>query len=104
MSKAVLVMEMPDSCRECKMFVQSMFYYCAAKDYETEDKWIDECEWLRHNYAAKRPDWCPLEPLSYEQLNDVEEVWEETVFDDDGCPIDCPCKKDYPDCYCQPFT
>lgn len=21
-------------------------------------------------------------------------------FDNDGCPVDCPCKDDYPDCYC----
>ena len=25
----------------------------------------------------------------------------ETEFDDNGCPRNCPCREDYPDCYCQ---
>ena len=38
------------------------------------------------------------------KLKDDEPEWGETEFDENGCPVDCPCLELYPDCYCKHIT
>ena len=56
MSKAVLVMDMPESCFGCN------FLYCNA------DAGIDSCQAMKvsrivDSETYERPDWCPLREL-----------------------------------------
>ena len=46
--KAILVIEMPDSCRECPLELQK--YQCAVNSEIMKDNTI-------------RQDWCPLKPM-----------------------------------------
>ena len=52
-----ITLEIPSSCRDCQLFIQE-FYYCAGL---CEDI-AGQMEWLKNNYAAGRPDWCPIKP------------------------------------------
>ena len=56
MSKAVLVIDMPESCDYCRMasLVSNDDVMCAI-DRMTKRKYEDACK--------DRPDWCPLVPL-----------------------------------------
>lgn len=38
----------------------------------------------------------------FNEVND--ELIKKTEFDEDGCPVNCPCKEDYPDCYCMGYV
>lgn len=56
MNKAILVIDMPDSCGECPIhasYADSAFsireYWCAAKGEDV--------------YPKSKPDWCPLKPV-----------------------------------------
>ena len=62
MSKAILVIDMPNSCIKCPCFQFGMDNYCAVTDNTI------------YNYENERPTSCPLKPAPEEQ-----EVW----FDDD---------------------
>lgn len=48
MSKAVLIMDMPESCRECPL--ELIKGQCAVNSEITKDNTI-------------KPDWCPLRPM-----------------------------------------
>lgn len=60
MSKAILIMDMPESCDECPFcireaidkYLEEYIDYCMFSDEDI----LDEC-------MFKRPDWCPLQPL-----------------------------------------
>lgn len=63
MNKAILVIDMPDSCGECPIhasYADSAFsireYWCAVKGEDVNPK--------------NKPDWCPLQPAPKEQ-----EIW-----------------------------
>ena len=50
--------EVPNSCRECPLFVQGVApYYCAGDT----TYYGEHSDWLANNYASGRPDWCPIE-------------------------------------------
>lgn len=54
MSKAVLVMDMPESCDMCDLTdMVNGKMYCGAPG----------CGKLTEDYISCRPDWCPLRPL-----------------------------------------
>lgn len=65
MSKAVLVMDMPKDCYECKL-----------QDWLT-CRIVKKC-----NTAHKKPDWCPLKPLPDKKphTEDVLEVFVNTGY------------------------
>ena len=65
MSKAMLIMDMPESCAECKLYVKGK--------YRT-----DKCRitMLEMNNKFGKPSWCPLRELP--------ERWEPTSLDDDA--------------------
>jgi hypothetical protein len=48
--------EIPKSCRECRLFYHGFVYFCTGHECTTSE----QSEWLEHNYAACRPDWCPI--------------------------------------------
>lgn len=48
--------EIPDTCRECRFFIQNPSYECTAKNiFVSEHR-----KWLKQNYAGSRPTWCPI--------------------------------------------
>lgn len=62
MSKAILVMDMPDSCIECP---------CRTRNREE----VNICNCLYennklavYNLMHERPDWCPLKPVPEKQI------------------------------------
>ena len=68
MAKAVLVMDMPESCFGCN------FLYCNA------DAGIDSCQAMEvsrivDSETYERPDWCPLRELP-EKIPDLEHGYE----------------------------
>ena len=59
MSKAVLVMDMPESCDVCDMIeMVNGKLYCGVKG----------CGQCSEDYVICRPDWCPLKPLPEKQI------------------------------------
>lgn len=65
MSKAVLVIDMPDSCKDCDiMFKGDYSDWCPWKDART-----DVYDYIKNN---TKPDWCPLKelPTKIEALKD----------------------------------
>lgn len=58
-----ITFEIPDSCRECPLFVQGVYpYYCAGDT--SYDHSYEHGDWLVNNYAATRPEWCPIQPIT----------------------------------------
>ena len=57
MSKAVLVIDMPKSCSECKIrFDDEYSQWCPYDNPEPNGVW-------RYVEKATKPDWCPLKPM-----------------------------------------
>ena len=56
MSKAVLVMDMPESCRKCNLRVIGSVNFCTGADCRK----IDQMEIINEDI---KPDWCPLKPM-----------------------------------------
>lgn len=66
MAKAALIMDMPESCDECRVVrIVNGYYICQAKRNLRRSK--------------KRPDWCPLRELP-EEANHPE-YWDNGRFD-----------------------
>lgn len=65
--KAILVIDMPESCEECccAFYTEGMYHdYCQAVGYKTDIKGYGcEPSLFDKEYKGKRPDWCPLKPL-----------------------------------------
>lgn len=56
MSKAILVFDMPNSCRECPCCICTEFdTYCGRTDMQLEYD-FEQCAYVK-------PDWCPLRPV-----------------------------------------
>ena len=56
MSKAILVIDMPDSCKDCDiMFKGDYSDWCPWKDART-----DVYDYIKNN---TKPDWCPLQEI-----------------------------------------
>lgn len=70
MAKGFLVLDVPDSCRECKLFVQGPIYYCSGVEFTSPEEHIKQAGWLGDHYAGSRPDWCPLRPLPQKDNDD----------------------------------
>ena len=56
MSKAVLVMDMPESCRTCDLRVIGSVNFCTGTDCRE----IDQMKIINEDI---KPDWCPLRPM-----------------------------------------
>ena len=57
MCKAILIIDMPESCKDCKLrFTDEWCDFCAYANPERDGVW---------HYVTKnsKPDWCPLKPL-----------------------------------------
>ena len=74
MSKAILVIDMPNRCNDCP-FVDSMrthwnyddfTYYCEANEYER----IKEIKYGEEDKSIPKPDWCPLKMLPEKRIQD----------------------------------
>lgn len=60
MSKAVLVMDMPESCDMCDLTdMANGKMYCG----------VPGCGELTKDYISCRPDWCPLRPMPEKKQN-----------------------------------
>ena len=63
MSKAVLVMDMPEKCLDCP--------FCFEIDEGVDACWMitidsydnDLCRNIEEDYCQCKPDWCPLKPM-----------------------------------------
>lgn len=71
MSKAILVIEMPSSCSECKVkFSDGYSDYCTVKKCEDVYEYGD---------SNTKPNWCPLKPAP--QKKEVSfNYWDRAVF------------------------
>ena len=59
MSKAILVMDMPKSCKDCRIrFSDSWSNYCPCEKTGTYYEDVDE--FVQHN---SKPNWCPLKEV-----------------------------------------
>lgn len=57
MSKAILVIDMPESCVGCRIRVDDEYSnWCAYANPEPNGVW-------RYVEKATKPDWCPLKPM-----------------------------------------
>ena len=66
MNKSILVLDTPNSCRDCSLRIDSYGQYeiCAAHREEYNYPIVNE-----HYESRTKPDWCPLKPLpSYKDL------------------------------------
>lgn len=59
MSKAVLVMDMPENCIDCIFCreISECTEACCEIEFESEDDSL--CRMI-DNYCQEKPDWCPL--------------------------------------------
>lgn len=67
MSKSILVIDTPETCRECPARDVVFSQWCAGNEYRHLD-----------NYPTK-PDWCPLKPVPEYELvwyDDEKSDWE----------------------------
>lgn len=55
MSKAILVMDMPDNCSDCKL-LDDMSWCCGAFE-------LLGCDYTYEVPDEEKPDWCPLKPM-----------------------------------------
>ncbi len=56
MNKAILVIDMPESCKDCSIrFTDEYSDYCPCKSTSN-----DVFDYVQEN---KKPSWCPLKPL-----------------------------------------
>ena len=62
MSKAVLVMDMPASCVDCRFCIEISkgTEACCEIEFETDDNSL--CRMI-DNYCQETADWCPLRPV-----------------------------------------
>ena len=51
-----ITLEIPASCRECRLFVQEFGYICLGVEICEKDL----SQWLESYYAERRPTWCPI--------------------------------------------
>ena len=84
MAKAVLVMDMPESCvrdtgdsayKVCCPLVWNR-YYCSQ--FSPKGLSITGREWDEIYKTGKRPDWCPLKPMPekvIKSIHDSDETW-----------------------------
>lgn len=74
MSKAVLVMDMPENCLECPLcykadklslgdFKYQILYRCRMEPDDIEEVYLEDI-------IHKKPDWCPLKPMPEKIHND----------------------------------
>lgn len=71
MAKAVLIMEMPERCDKCNLFLavkQKNLGLCLAKQSSGETN----TEYNPKHEASWRPDWCPLRELPEKENNNNE--------------------------------
>lgn len=81
MKKAILVIDMPDSCKDCDiMFKGDYSDWCPWKDART-----DVYDYIKNN---TKPDWCPLKELPEKlkgddsikyQWGDYEDGWNHCI-------------------------
>ena len=73
MNKAILVIDMPDSCSECKIRVIDEYsVWCSCLNPEPNGVW----EYVNN---GTKPSWCPLKPAPEEQMiwyEDERSDWE----------------------------
>lgn len=58
MSEAVIVLDMPKSCWECRFHVVSDLY-----SLEEESVCEAKCRVLKESTMKNKPKWCPLKPM-----------------------------------------
>lgn len=73
MSKAVLVMDMPESCKKC-MFCRGL-NACKLKKYLAGDRICTIYTVDKQIMEGGKPDWCPLRELP-EKMPDLEHGYE----------------------------
>ena len=80
-------------------FTQYHTYEVEAEDeWEARDKAHREFESDMYSPIAN-PFYDEVE-VECDEEDEEDEEYTETEFDEDGCPRYCPCKEDFPNCYC----
>ena len=67
MSKAILVMDMPSSCidcRFCREIDEGINACCEIMDEPNDN---ELCRMIDVSYPQEKPDWCPLKPMPQKQ-------------------------------------
>ena len=79
--KAVLVMDIPESCVDCQFcyeYHEGIEACCTVTREPSND---DMYRIIKEDYCQDKPDWCPLKPMSEktilapDMLNSFEEGW-----------------------------
>ena len=73
MSKAILIINRPESCAECEIRFDDIYSnWCSYDNPEPNGVWIYVVE-------GTKPDWCPLRPLpeKIEGYNSIKHQWGE---------------------------
>lgn len=71
MDKAILVIDMPNCCNECKIrFDDEYSNWCPCKNPEENGVW-------KYVENGTKPDWCPLKQLPEHKL-----IWQYEAADD----------------------
>ena len=79
--KAVLVMDIPESCVDCQFcyeYHEGIEACCTVTREPSND---DMYRIIKEDYCQDKPDWCPLKPmpektiLAPDMLNSFEEGW-----------------------------
>lgn len=79
MSKAVLVVDMPESCPDCRFcreLDEGINACCELMDDENDSSLCRMIE-TEYGYCQQKPDWCPIKELPEEESNDYcYDLWE----------------------------
>ena len=72
--KAILVIDMPKVCGECRASFCGDVWYCYAGEYRRP---------LFTENIQEKPSWCPLKPLKHDVLKDLDvELYKEELLKD----------------------
>lgn len=81
--KAILVIDMPESCEECccAYYTEGMYHDCCqAVGYETDIEGYRNEPFsfpFDKEYKGKRPEWCPLKPMpEFENAEDLTDMYD----------------------------
>ena len=79
MNKAVLVMDMPERCRDCIFFIVIDIAKACCKITESPcDK--DLCRYIDVAFSCEKPDWCPLRQMPEKVTEDGLECYGEMKY------------------------
>lgn len=69
--KGKIVFDIPNSCRECQMFIDTIKYCCADESIWGTKEYKEHKDFLINWYAGSRPNWCPIIKEKYDYDKEI---------------------------------